>query len=265
MGGRSLGTVKIIRSPAAGVAPEAGRLVSAGYRVNQQPITGPGDLRGLGRRPPRAVVIDLGRAPTRGRDLALAIRQQRSTRQLPVVFVDGDPDTVRGIRALLPASAHTTWGRVVGAVGRAVSRPRTSTGAPPSALAGYSGTPLPKKLGIREGASIVLVGAPPGFMGLLEPLGHAITVKTVNRGRRDVTLWFTRSRRELDRGMARMAAAISDSRLWIIWPKKTSPLAADHSELDVRRIGLASGLVDFKICAVDADWSGLAFVRRKTR
>ena len=110
---------------------------------------------------------------------------------------------------------------------------------------------------------VVLVKPPDGFEAVLDPLPPDVALRTTNRGTRDITLWFTRSRRELERGMTRMAEVAGDGRLWISWPKKTSPLAADHTGEDVRRVGLAAGLVDFKVCAVDEDWSGLAFVRRR--
>ncbi len=120
-------------------------------------------------------------------------------------------------------------------------------------MAGYSGTPFPRKLGIKAGSRAVLVKAPSTFVHLLEPRPDGLTLATTNLGPRDVTLWFTRSKCKLERGIGRMAAAVGDSRLWIAWPKKTSTLAADHTELDVRRTGLDAGLVDFKICAIDQD------------
>ena len=133
----------------------------------------------------------------------------------------------------------------------------------PPATAGYSGTPLLRKLGVKPRMRVVLVKPPDGFTAILEPLPPNVTLRTTNRGARDITLWCTRSRRELERGMTRMVEVAGDGQLWISWPKKTSPLAADHTGDDVRRVGLAAGLVDFKVCAVDEDWSGLAFVRRR--
>ncbi len=100
---------------------------------------------------------------------------------------------------------------------------------------------------------MVLVKPPDGFAAILEPLPPDVTLCTTNRGARDMTLWFTRSRGDLERGMTRMAQSAGDGRLWIVRPKKTSPLAADHTGDDVRRVGLAAGLVDFKVCAVDED------------
>ena len=263
MDGRARRTIRIIgASPEAGSA-WIGQLAAEGYEVDQRPVTGPDDLKELEREPPEAVVIDLARAPARGRDIALALRHRKVTRLLPIVLVARDRDALARIRALPADALQATAGDVAVAVGRAIASPPARPARPPSPMAGYSGTPLPRKLGIKPGSRVVLVKPPDGFERLLEPLPAGARLRTTNRGARDLTLWFTRSRRELERGVAAMARAAGDARLWIVWPKKTSPLAADHTELDVRRVGLAAGLVDFKICAVDADWSGLAFVRRR--
>lgn len=130
-----------------------------------------------------------------------------------------------------------------------------------AAPAGYSGTPLPKKLGIKEGTRVALIGAPPGFTVGELPLGAAL--RRGARGKADLTLWFVRSVRELTSGARAMVPRSENSGLWIVWAKQTSPLASDVTETDVRRVALAAGMVDFKICAVDHDWSGLRFNRRK--
>lgn len=129
--------------------------------------------------------------------------------------------------------------------------------------AGYSGTPLPKKLGIKEGARVALLGAPDNFEATLGDLPQGAMARRGGRGVADLTLWFVRSRAELVRGMARHAPRAAGSGLWIVWAKKSSPLAGDVSENDVRKSALAAGIVDFKICAVDPDWSGLRFALRK--
>ena len=122
---------------------------------------------------------------------------------------------------------------------------------------------MPKKLGVKSGSIVRLVGAPRDFKTTLGTLPEGVTLRRRGEGPRDVTIWFTRRLRELEHGIEQMAGRVTTDRLWIVWAKKTSPLAADVSERDVRAAGLDHGLVDFKICAVDADWSGLCFTRRK--
>ena len=255
------GTVRII-----GASPAAtwiARLADAGYVMDREAIAGPDDLKRLARQPPLAVVIDLDRAPARGRDIALALRQRVATRRIPIVLVASDRAVFTRLTALPLETMHAGPEDVVTALASALAMPPSGAAPTPPATAGYSGTPLPRKLGIKPGMRVVLVKPPDGFEAVLDPLPPDVALRRTNRGARDITLWFTRSLRELERGMTRMAEVAGDGRLWISWPKKTSPLAADHTGEDVRRVGLAAGLVDFKVCAVDEDWSGLAFVRRR--
>lgn len=129
--------------------------------------------------------------------------------------------------------------------------------------AGYSGTPLPKKLGIKEASVVALLGAPRGFRKTLGklPAGTKL-VAGANKGC-TLTLWFTRSRVDLERGIREAAKLAGQGTVWIIWPKQASGVPTDLKEGIVREAGLAAGLVDYKVCAVDATWSGLAFALRK--
>ncbi len=134
-------------------------------------------------------------------------------------------------------------------------------GAPVSA--GYSGTPLVQKLGIKTGMRVAFVGAPGHYRTLLGPLPDEVRVlQRLGQGM-DFVHFFTASHAELCRRFPALKRALaSDGTLWISWPKKASDLPKDLAESDVRRAGLDGGLVDVKICAVDADWSGLKFVYR---
>jgi hypothetical protein len=123
--------------------------------------------------------------------------------------------------------------------------------------AGYSGTPLPKKLGIKEGTRVALLGAPTSFT--LDGLPAGALLRRGVRGAADLSLWFVRSKAELLRGVRTMKPRSSGSGLWIVWAKKSSPLFSDVTENDVRDAALAAGMVDFKVCAIDEDWSGLRF------
>ncbi len=129
--------------------------------------------------------------------------------------------------------------------------------------AGYSGTPLPKKLGIKEGDRVG-VSQPPNHLEVLLG-GLPIGARLVSLSGKDleIVLLFARTRAELSKGLPLARKAIADNgALWLCWPKKTSPLARDLTGNIVRESGLASGLVDIKVCAVDEDWSGLKFVYR---
>jgi hypothetical protein len=136
---------------------------------------------------------------------------------------------------------------------------------PKLSVAGYSGTPLPKKLGIKPGAVVALVDAPTGFEQTLGELPAGVRLRRDARGRAHLTLCFVRTRAELGRRIPALSRAAAQGGLWICWPKKASGVATDLSDSVVRKVGLAAGLVDFKVCAVDATWSGLRFASRKTK
>jgi hypothetical protein len=130
-------------------------------------------------------------------------------------------------------------------------------------VAGYSGTPLPQKLGIKPGARLGLFNAPKGFDKTLGALPDG--VKTTNRmgTSLDVAVFFTDKSAELVQRFTLLAKAISPAgSLWVSWPKKTSGVKSDLDENVVRAIGLDAGLVDVKVCAIDDIWSGLKFVVR---
>jgi len=129
-------------------------------------------------------------------------------------------------------------------------------------MAGYSGTPLVKKLGIKSGFNVAFVNAPRDFAHNLDlPVNVTINLKT--RKPLDFALLFVRGEKELTVGFPQYAARLDPAgMLWVSWPKKSSGVITDLSETNVRTIGLAAGLVDVKICAVDDVWSGLKFVYR---
>lgn len=103
------------------------------------------------------------RLPSHGRDVALGIRKFKSTRYVPLVFVEGDPEKVKHIKELLPDAVYTTWSQIQGALKRAIAHPTKDPVVPRTALDGYSGTPLPKKLGIKAHSVVCLIDAPKSF------------------------------------------------------------------------------------------------------
>jgi hypothetical protein len=130
-------------------------------------------------------------------------------------------------------------------------------------MAGYSGTPLPQKLGVKPGARLALLRAPAGFERALNPLPEGVRLRMQARGAQDVVLFFATRRAELERRFDALARAVAPAGgLWIAWPKRTACVATDLREGIVRELGLAHGLVDNKVCAVDDTWSGLRFVYR---
>ena len=131
-------------------------------------------------------------------------------------------------------------------------------------MAGYSGTPLPKKLGLKEQQRLVLLHAPAGFsLGAL-PDGVQTSTRLAGKEPLDVIVLFVKARAELERQFAGAAKRLTPAgRLWVAWPKKASGVASYISENTVRELALPLGFVDVKVCAIDATWSGLKLVVRR--
>ncbi len=254
--------IRLIHWNAAEAEERAQTLLSKGYEVIWKPLEGPEGLRELRVSPSDAVVIDLSRIPSQGRDVGAAIRRYKDTRHVPLVFVDGDPAKVDRVKELLPDAAFTSWDRIGNALKEAIRRP-PATPVTPDAMAGYSGTPLPKKLGIIADITLVLVGAPEGFESTLGVLPARVKILRRSSPKADLTVWFVKRRRDLDRRITGMVKNVGKRGLWIAWPKRASGVASDLTQADVRKVGLAAGLVDYKVAAIDATWSGLRFARRR--
>jgi hypothetical protein len=141
-----------------------------------------------------------------------------------------------------------------------------SSKAPPKRTdgAGYSGTPLVTKLGVKAGMRVAILGAPAGFDATLGPLPDGVAVARRLGGSKDMVIVFVTERAALARRLDALRAAIApDGMVWVAWPKRASGVRTDVTEDEVREVVLPTGLVDVKVCAIDATWSGLKVVIRK--
>jgi hypothetical protein len=130
-------------------------------------------------------------------------------------------------------------------------------------MSAYSGTPLPRKLGIREGGRVALVDAPESFEATLGALPDGVMVRRRARGPVDVIVFFTTSRAKLERRIETLRSSLEPAgRLWVAWPKRASGVPTDVTEGVVREIAFAHRLVDNKVAAIDEIWSGLQLVIR---
>ena len=135
-----------------------------------------------------------------------------------------------------------------------------------SPVAGYSGTPLAKKLGIKDGARVFLANAPDDYARLVAPLPDGVRMVRTIDDHTDLIHIFVIRRRDLDRAVKRTLRVMrTDAVVWISWPKKSSGVATDITEDTIREVALPLGLVDIKVCAVDDTWSALKLVIRKER
>jgi hypothetical protein len=132
-------------------------------------------------------------------------------------------------------------------------------------MAGYSGTPLAKKLGIAAGMRVAVIDAPDGFRASLAPLPADVTFVAAVDARCQLVHLFTASRAVLAKALERYRKTLaSDAVVWVSWPKKAAKVATDVTEDVIREVALPIGFVDVKVCAVDETWSGLKLVVRKT-
>ena len=243
----------------------ARRLEEKGYDVFPSSDFGPQDMKGIGDHAPDVIVIDLARLPSRGRDVAIHLRRQKTTRYIPLLFVKGDPEKTERIRELLPDAGYSDWEHITDGVEDAI---RKSSREPvvPGIFDSYSGTPLLEKLGITTGSIVALLGAPESFEDTLGALPDQVRLRKQARGESDIILLFARSFTDLKK---RFPAAVKilkrGGRLWIVWPKKKSNIESELTQNVVRDFGLGTGLVDYKICAIDETWSGLCFTQRRSK
>ena len=131
-------------------------------------------------------------------------------------------------------------------------------------MAGYSGTPLVTKLGIKPGTAIALLGAPDGFDDLLIGMPEGVAVRRRTQGALDLVVTFQVDRSMLEKRLPTILRALRrDGSIWVAWPKKASKVRTDITEDTVREVVLPIGLVDVKVCAIDETWSGLKVVWRR--
>lgn len=236
------------------------RLAALGHEAVFDELDGSALLRAIRAAPADVVVIDLSRLPSHGREAAMALRSAKTTRHIPLVFVDGDPVKVAAIKALLPDAAYAAWPRVGPAIARAIARPVKTPVVPPSSI--YAGKPAVEKLGVKSGMRVAILGPPPNVESLLAPLPSGVTLTANAAADADLYLAFVRSRQDLAARVSTLTRLLARQSAWLIWPKTASGVRTDLTGNVVRDAGLVSGLVDYKVCSVDNTWSGLAFKRR---
>lgn len=131
-------------------------------------------------------------------------------------------------------------------------------------MAGYSGTPLAKKLGIKEGYRVRTSGAPGDYLDLVNPVPPNVTISSRISTRIDIWHLFTKSLTELQSKLPTLMRAVQpDGTIWVSWPKRSSGVPSTVTEDSIRKVALPLGLVDVKVCAIDETWSGLKLVVRK--
>lgn len=244
--------------------PRIDSLRVAGFEPVLAPHPSTPEWKKICATPPDAFVIDLDRLPSHGRAVASVLRNQKSTRTVPLVFAGGLPEKVEKAREVFPDAAFSDWNHIGPAVRKAIR-----TGAPPApvkpSLIGNSRASLGQKLGIRENSAVVLLGAPARFERKLEPLPDGASVQSATRsGSAALVMLFAPSSLDLARRFDLATGMLATGgKFWIAWPKRTSGVETDLTMPFIRQFALDAGWVDYKVCAIDTTWSGMLFALRK--
>jgi CheY-like chemotaxis protein len=248
--------VLVIHRDVAEAAERAARLRAEGFDAEPYLSLGPTGFRGIRADPPDAILIDLMRRPSYGRTMGALLREQKTLRAIPLVFLEGDPGKTAPVRAMLPDAVYAQASKVAAALRRAIRRAPAAPMAPVP-----KPTPLLSKLGIGEGSRVAVMHRPKGFR---LPEG---SWRSAQPDDADVVLTFHRSAASLGRELPALSGMMRKGRrLWIVWPKKAGGEAGNLTPLVIREMAQGHGLTDYKVCAVDETWSGMALgVRRATR
>jgi len=249
-------------------APEAGPLIDAcracGFEVEYDDVRFPELAKMIREKPPDALLIDLSCVPSHGRDTAIAFRQTKYARHIPLVFVDGEPGKVEAIRRLLPDAVFVSRKQLCARVKAACAKPVANPVIPLGGMASYGSRTVAQKLGIREGSTVAVIDAPRDYTAALGELPADVelvedpaTAQEVHH----VTLWFVRDPRVYRVGLHRMQRLADRTKLWVVWRKGSTNGLTQYV---VRDAAIEAGLVDYKICAVNEQWSAMAFARRKS-
>jgi len=255
-------TIKLI-SWHENIKKKVAALKQAGVRIDIAPLTRlSGAVGELARLNPAVLVLDLDKLPSNSREIALVLRSSKSARHIPVLFAGGAPEKTVRIRTEYPEGIFAEWPEVPQALAKLLRQPPpTPSVLPPR---DFSTTPLLKKLGIQADMQIACIAAPDAFEELLGDLPENAIVTTGITPKTALALCFVRSLDDLaatlDLLTLRLPKQVS---VWIIHPKRAGRYRVDFNQNHVRDRALEVGLVDYKVCSIDADWSALKFAWRK--
>jgi hypothetical protein len=244
----------------------ADEITALGYRVDASSLHGSSafitHFRNLN---PTAIVIDLDRLPSHGREIATVLRSSKTTRHFPIVFAGGAEEKVERLRAEIPDAAFTSWKKISLALKRAITSPPAAPIQPTPYMQRWTHAGLPRKLGIVADMQAALIGGEgDGLAEIIGELPEGASLSSRVAADTQPVLYAVHSLRELDAALDHATAHLpKGASFWIIHQKTTAKQRGDFNQNDVRELALSRGFVDYKVCSVDARWSGLKFARRK--
>lgn len=250
--------VRIVHWKAAEAGPLVETCRACGFEVEHDDVDGSLLVKKIRQKPPDAIAIDLTRLPSHGRDVAIYLRRTKYARHIPLIFVDGPPEKVEAIRRELPDAAFTTRKQLCAGIKSACAKRIADPVLPPDLMERYSARTAAQKLGIKAGATVAVIDPPRDYAAALGELPEGAELVENPNSIQAVTLWFVRDPPEYQAGLRRMRTIAHQTRLWVVWRK------GSLTDRVVRQEANEVGLVDYKICSVSAQWSAMAFARRKS-
>jgi hypothetical protein len=245
------------------IATKAASLKRPGLKIDSAPLVRNSGVVGeLAHLNPAALVLDLDKLPSRSREIALAIRSSKSAHHIPILFAGGSPKKMERIRAENPDASYASWSEAPRALTTLFLHPPADPPvAPPR---DFSTTPLLKKLGITSRMEVALIASPDGFEELLGDLPEKTVLLSRLRPTASLALCFVRSLTDLASTLDLLTLRLPrQASVWIVHPKRTGKNRVDFNQNHVRDASLVAGLVDYKVCSIDSDWSALKFAWRK--
>lgn len=242
----------------------AKKLKTLGVEVELGVLNSQSDFKAIRNNPPDVFVIDLSRLPSHGREVGTGLRSYKSTRHVPIIFLEGEKEKVEKVKQILHDAIFCSWKNLKAGIKKAESVDTEKLLPKKNALEAYRDTPLPQKLGIKENSIVGLIDPPKRLKEILGELPQDVKLVKNPKKQCELFLLFTLFMGGLESNFEEMTKLLSEKgSFWILWPKKTSGIESDLSQNEVRNYGLARGFVDYKVCSFDETWSGLKFCRRK--
>ena len=255
--------IRLIHWNAAEAQTVMKAIEDAGFAVEYKEGPPPEIMRSLRATPPDAVVIDLSRLPSHGREMATALRGNRQTRQIPILFLSGDPNKVALIRQTLPDAYYCDGKGLAPALRKCIRNAPVNPVVPTQMMDRYAARTTAQKLGIAVGARVGVMNAPRDYARVIGALPDGVEFLEDSAKDCSVTVWFLDEPEALISALPHMKRAAATSRVWVAWPKKSARKDSLLSETAIREAALGCGLVDYKICSISPTWSGLCLAVKK--
>ena len=244
-------------------SPIADLLRGAGVQVDYDAKFSPALLRALRQARPDAVVIDLSRLPSHGCEIATALRGNKHTRPIPILFLDGAPEKVAIVRQALPDASYCEHPRLVAGLKKCIKERPVNPHVPAQMMDRYAGRTTAQKLGIAAGAKVAVIDAPRDYARVIGALPENVEYDEQSWTGCALTIWFVEEPEAYLAALPKMRRAAAASKLWVVWPKKAARKDSLLNENLIREMAIENGLVDYKVCSVNETWSGLCFALKK--